>query len=113
MSIEKLINNLVENNELKCEDSVKAQLVGIEEDYVVMKCLMDDENLIFENRTFEKSALTGKLKCGQFYNIQIYVGSNIKILKFNPASEDYKEFFEEPEDFFGDIRYDDLFKPAK
>ena len=101
--------------ETKCIDSFRAQLVEINEDNVVLKCLMDEEKGIFENRYFDKSPFTGlgNLVTGQFYIVKIYVSPGEKRIVFIKTTEKYSEFYTEPIDYFEDFNDEALFQQVK
>ena len=104
-----------ESLETKCIDSFKAQIIEIEEDQVIMRCLLDEEEMIFEDRYFDISPLLGlgDIKTGQFYEVRIYISPGEKKLVFNKANEVFSEFFNEPIDYLQDLSDDSIFQPLE
>ncbi|GEM_PF-1805783 len=103
-NIDKLLDEL--NNEF---DNIKevhdffGEIIEIEQDFVLINCLFDQENKVFQIRRFDKTPFEGyiNLIVGNFVSIRSITKPGSRLFEFNNASTELSQYFKKPNYFEG------------
>lgn len=103
-NIDKLLDEL--NNEF---DKVKevhdfyGEIVEVEQDFVLINCLLDQERKIFQVRRFDKTPFEGyiNIKVGNFISIRSITKPGSRLFEFNNEPQDLSHYFKKPNYFEG------------
>ncbi|MDC6386276.1 hypothetical protein D2V93_17950 [Flagellimonas taeanensis] len=110
--IEKLFSDIERTQkDIKITNTVKGQIIAIEEDKVVVKCRVSEDKPIFQVRRFDMDLFkNGSLipELNSFIKIQITTEPGIRTIEFFKTNEDMRGDFE-VDDFFKDFNDPKLF----
>lgn len=114
------IKRLLREVNLKIEEYKKpavmefhGQVIELEDDHVLIKCLMDEVNPTFQVRRFDAAPLSHiALSKGTFLKIKITTLAGSRKWEFIQDNRDLKQMFEQ-EDHFSKIRNSPIINPGK
>lgn len=96
------INSEFDNIEIIIEE-IEGQILHIEDDSILIDCILDPQNKVIQKRRFDILPFTNikKLKSGNFITIKIVTKPGSKLYEFYNNPKDLKEFFNKDQFFEG------------
>ena len=103
-NIDKLLDEL--NNDFdKIRDvhNFYGEIIEVEQDFVLINCLLDEEKKIFQIRRFDKAPFEGyiNIEVGNFISIRSTTKPGSRLFEFSNESTDLSKYFKKPDYFEG------------
>ena len=103
-NIDKLLDEL--NNEfdkIKEVNDFYGEIIEVEKDFILINCLLDEENKIFQIRRFDKTPFDGyiNISVGNYISIRSTTKPGSRLFEFNNEATDLSKYFKKPNYFEG------------
>lgn len=95
------------------KENIKAKVLEISNDNIILKCLINEEEKIFQKRIFDIEPFTGlKINQNDYIDISILTKTGERKFSYTKNSKGYSDIFDEKENFFKGLDKIDFFKPS-
>lgn len=92
-----------EFDEIRTVESFYGEIIEIEEEYVLINCLLDKDKLLFQVRRFDKEPFDGyiDLKVGNYLSVTCITKPGSRYFEFNNELQDLGKYFKTENPFIG------------